>query len=73
MAQDQLPSFVQYLTFLMYFSTNMSYKKISGLLVNFTQDKRESFKDFLGWFNRMALEIKDLPNGVPIHAIMTRL
>ena len=46
---------------------------MSVALVNFQQGKWEILKEYLAYFNSLALEIKDLNEGIVVHQIMTGL
>ena len=43
--------------------------KTSTALMNFQQGKRETLKEYLTRFNTLALEIKDLNEGIVVHQI----
>ena len=59
--------------FCTYFATSKAPKKTLTALVNFQQDKRETLKEYLACFNALALEIKDLNEGITIHQIIVGL
>ena len=49
------------------FTISYASKKTLATLVNFQQGKRETLKEYLACFNLLALEIKDLNEGIVIH------
>ena len=60
-------------TFCMHFATSQTPKKMLATLVNFQQGKQETLKEYLARFNSLALEIKDLNEGIVIHQIIAGL
>ena len=59
--------------FLAHFATFRTHKKTSASLINTKQGKDEPFKSYLVRFNRIMLEIKDLPPIVAMYSILVRL
>ena len=59
--------------FLAHFATSKAYKKTSASLINIKQGRDESLKNYLARFNRVALEMKDLPQAVAMHLILVDL
>ena len=59
--------------FCIHFTTSRAPRKTSATLVNFQQGRRETLKEYLARFNTLALEIKDLNEGIVVHQIMARL
>ncbi|KAL2506199.1 Retrotransposon gag protein [Abeliophyllum distichum] len=56
----------------MYFASSKRAKKIAIELMQWIQDKDELLKDFIAWFNRATLKIKDLQMHVVVTAMISK-
>ena len=57
----------------MHFATSRTPKKASTALVNFQQGQRETLKEYQARFNTLALEIRELNEGIVVHQLMAGL